>query len=197
LTESDSREKATLGWPFSLALNHLLERERWAREKLAPFAGEVVEVRGPPLPALRFTIMSDGRVKAGGTEPSLVVTLTPEVLAALARGRDHALRTIEVSGNAQLANEVMFLARYLRWDAEEDLSRLLGDVAAHRLAQLGRDFLAWQSDAAKRLAETAADYAADESRILLRKAELASFAGEVITLRDAIGRLEQRIRRLG
>jgi ubiquinone biosynthesis protein UbiJ len=197
LSEPESREKATLGWPFSLALNHLLEHERWAREKLVPFAGGVVEVRAPPLPALRFTITPDGRLQAGGAEPSLVVTLRPEILPALARGRDHALRTIEVSGNAQLANEVMFLARHLRWNVEEDLSRLLGDIAAHRLAQLGRDILAWQSDAAKRLAETAADYAADESRILLRRTELASFADELGQLRDAIGRLEQRIRRLG
>jgi ubiquinone biosynthesis protein UbiJ len=180
-----------------LALNHLLERERWAREKLAPFAGEVVEVRAPPLPALRFTITPDGRLQAGGAEPSLVVTLRPEILAALARGRDHALRAIEVSGNAQLGNEMMFLARYLRWDVEEDLSRLLGDVAAHRLARLGRYFLGWQADTAKRLAETAADYAADESRLLLRRTELVSFAGELAQFRDAIERLEQRIRRLG
>jgi ubiquinone biosynthesis accessory factor UbiJ len=197
LSEPNSREKATLGWPFSLALNHLLDRERWAREKLAAFADQVLEVRAPPLPALRFTISSDGRLQAGGVEPSLVVTLRPEIIPALARGSDHALRTIQVSGNAQLANEVMFLARHLRWDVEEDLSRLLGDVAAHRLAQAARDFLAWQADAAKRIAETAADYAGDESRVLLRRTQLASFAGEVTQLRDAIERLEQRIRRLG
>ncbi len=47
-------KKATLGWPFSLALNHLLEREPWARERLAPFAGRTVELRNPPFPALRL-----------------------------------------------------------------------------------------------------------------------------------------------
>lgn len=197
MSEPRAREKATLGWPFSLALNHLLGRERWAREKLVPFAGQTVEVRAPPFPALRFTIGPDGRLEPGSGEPSLVVTLRPEILPALVRGRDHALRAIDVSGDSRLANEVMLLARYLRWDVEEDLSRVVGDVAAHRLGQAGRDFLAWQADAAKRLAETAVDYAADETRLLVRSVELKSLAEEVARLRDAIERLEQRIRRLG
>ena len=74
-------DKATLGWPFSLALNHLLDAEPAARERLAPFAGECVELRAPPLPALTFTILPGGRLEAGGDAPALVVTLKPELLA--------------------------------------------------------------------------------------------------------------------
>jgi len=40
--------KATLGWPFCFALNYLLEVEPWARARLAPFVGEIVELRGAP-----------------------------------------------------------------------------------------------------------------------------------------------------
>jgi hypothetical protein len=47
--------------PVAAALNHLLESETWARERLAPFAGEALELRAPPLPALRFLIAADGR----------------------------------------------------------------------------------------------------------------------------------------
>jgi ubiquinone biosynthesis protein UbiJ len=38
----------------------------------------------------------------------------------------------------QLAAEVAWLADNLRWDIEEDLSRVLGDVPAHALAQAAR-----------------------------------------------------------
>ena len=31
--------------PFAAGLNHLLESESWARERLAPFAGETIELR--------------------------------------------------------------------------------------------------------------------------------------------------------
>ena len=194
-------DKATLGWPFSLALNHVLAASPEAMRRLAPFAGERVEVRAPPLPALTFTILPDGRLEAGGAGASLVVTLKPELLPALGKGEEHLMRAVEVSGNAQLAAEVMWLVRHLREAlpdiAEEDLSRLFGDVAAHRLAQGARDFMAWQADAARRLAGTFSDYATEETRMLVGRAEHDAFAAAVSRLRDAVERLEKRIAPLG
>jgi ubiquinone biosynthesis protein UbiJ len=190
-------DKATPGWPFSLALNHLLDAQPEAKQRLSPFAGQSVELRAPPLPALTFTILPGGKVEAGGAEPALVVTLKPELPAALAKGEDHAMRAIDVSGDERLAAEVGWLVRNLRWDAEEDLSRLMGDVVAHRLARGARDFLTWQADAVGRLAAAFADYATEESRILVARAEHASFAAGVSRLRDALERLEKRIGHLG
>src|SRR5688572_11506677 len=130
--------KATLGWPFSLALNHLLAAEDWARARLAPFAGASIEVRNPPFPALRFFILPDGTVQPGGGDPALIVTLGPAALVDLARGREHFIRSLEVAGEPTLAAEVRLLVQHLRWDVEEDLSRVLGDVVAHRIAEAGR-----------------------------------------------------------
>jgi ubiquinone biosynthesis protein UbiJ len=190
-------KKATLGWPFSLALNHLLEAEPWARARLAPFAGQTVELRNPPFPTLRFVILPGGTVEAGGADPALTVTLKPDALFNLARGPEHFLRSLEVSGDPKLASEIMALARHLRWDVEEDLSKLFGDVAAHRLADAGRAFAAWQVDAARRLAESLADYAVDEKRVLIARPEMESFADALARLRDAVERLEKRVQRLG
>jgi ubiquinone biosynthesis protein UbiJ len=189
--------KATLGWPFSLALNRLLAGEPWARERLAPFAGACVEVRNPPFPPLHFLLRADGTVEAGGGEPALVVTLGPHAMLDLVRGREHFMRAIEVTGDPALAAEVRLLARHLRWDAEEALSQVVGDVAAHRLADAARAFFAWQSDAARRLGESLVDYAVDEKRLLVAHPEMASFAAAVARLRDAVERLEKRVARLG
>jgi len=196
LKDARAVEKATPAVAFCFALNHVLRAQPWARERLAPFAGETVEVTAAPLPPLVFTIGPGGLLSAGGSRPSLVVNLKPQILAGLARGEEHALRSVEVSGNARLATEVMRLARRLRWDFEEDLSRLVGDVAAHRIAQAARAFAAWHADAAARLAAAAADYATDESGLLVRRAELDAHAGELLALRDAIERLDKRISRL-
>jgi len=195
--EPSRSKKATLGWPFSLALNHLLDDEPWARERLAPFAGQSVELRNPPFPALRFAILPDGRVEAGGENPALIVTLRPDALFNLARGPDYFARSLEVEGDERLAAEVMTLARHLRWDFEEDLARLFGDVAAHRLANAARAFADWQQDAARRLAESFADYAVEEKRFLIARPEMEEFAAAVAGLRDAVERLEKRIERLG
>jgi ubiquinone biosynthesis protein UbiJ len=190
-------KKATLGWPFSLVLNHLLDAEPWARERLARFAGKTVEVRNPPFPALRFIILPGGKLEAGGDDPALILTLKPDVLIALARGPEHFVRAVEVAGDASLASEVLALARHLRWDFEEDLSKVVGDVVAHRLANAFRDFAAWQADAARRLAESFADYVTEEKKLLIRRPELDAFAAQVALLRDAVERLEQRVRRHG
>jgi ubiquinone biosynthesis accessory factor UbiJ len=77
------------------------------------------------------------------------------------------------------------------------MSRLIGDVAAHRLAEAGRAFAAWHLDAAQRLIGALADYATDEKQLLARRGELDAFAESVAALRDSIARLDKRIARLG
>ena len=167
-----------------MALNRLLDAEPWARERLAPFAGETVELRNPPFPALRFTILPGGRLEASGEAPALVVTLS-------------LMRPAELAGDERLAAEVGVLLRHLRWDFEEDLSRLVGDVAAHRLAEAARAFAAWPAEAARRLGESLADYAVEEKRVLVARAELEEFRDALARLGEGLTRLEQRVRRLG
>lgn len=185
MSESSPRGKqATFGWPFSLALNRLLDAEPWARERLAPFAGQAVELRTGPFPSLRFTILPGGRLEAGGEAPALVVTWS-------------MTHPVELTGDEKLAAEVRLLLRHLRWDFEEDLSRLVGDVAAHRLAEGARALAAWPADAARRLGESLADYAVEEKRMLVGRAELEEFRAALARLDQALERLDERVRRLG
>jgi ubiquinone biosynthesis protein UbiJ len=185
--------------PFAAGLNVLLESEAWARERLAPFAGETVELRAPPLPGLRFSIAADGRLApaAAGAVPALVISAGPGALAAAVQGEEQLLRAMEVSGNARLASEMMFLFRHLRWDVEEDMAKVLGDVAAHRLAGFARGVAAWHAEAARRIAGSLVEYAAEEKRLLVRRDELAGLAAAQARLRDGLERLEKRIDRLG
>jgi ubiquinone biosynthesis protein UbiJ len=184
---------------FSAALNHLLRSAPWAQERLAPFAGEIVEVEAPPLPPLRLRILEGGLLEAAPREgeAALTIRLKPEAPAAWLRGKEHFLRAIEVSGNPKLADAAFELARELRWDYEEDLSRAIGDVAAHRLAGAARDFVAWNAETARRLGEAFADYAAEERKLVVGRAELDVHAQAIGRLRDGLERLEQRVKRLG
>jgi ubiquinone biosynthesis protein UbiJ len=197
LSDATSLPKATPAVAFCFVLNRLLAAEPWARERLAPFAGRSVELRAPPFPTLDVRIREGGTVEPGGAPPDLSMTFTPGILAALARGEEHLVRAVEVQGDAKLAAEILLLARHLRWDAEEELSRVLGDVAAHRLAEAGRAFAAWHLDAAQRLAAALADYAAEEKQILARRGDLEALGESVARLRDAVARLDKRIGRLG
>ncbi len=181
--------------PGILALNHLLEAEAWARDKLKPYAGQCVEFRNPPLPVLRLDIIDTGllRAAAADTAPSLIVTIGPAALPAMLRGEDALMREIGIEGNADLASAVQFLFRHLRWDVAEDLSKVFGDVVAERMVREGRRFLAWNREAAEKLAQNFAEYLIEEQPLLARPAEVRRFLADADQLRDDLARLEKRI----
>jgi ubiquinone biosynthesis protein UbiJ len=45
---------------------------------------------------------------------------------------------VRIAGDVQLAAEVQWLVDHVRWDLEEDLSRIIGDAPAHTAGQVVR-----------------------------------------------------------
>jgi ubiquinone biosynthesis protein UbiJ len=84
----------------------------------------------------------------------------------------------------------------VRWDLEEDLSRIVGDVVAHRLTQTGAALLAWHAVAASNLAQSLAEYWTEEQPLIASRAAVREFVEAVDALRDDAQRLEKRIERL-
>ena len=175
MSETRPKAKATPAVAFCFLLNQLLARESWARERLALHVGQSAELRPPLLPALRLVVAAGGRIEPGGAEPNATVTLDG------------------VAGAGALADELRFLQKNLRWDFEEELSRVMGDVAAERVGGTLRAFARWQVDAAQRLTATLADYATAESGALVHRGELARLAADIERLRAALDELERRL----
>ena len=184
--------------PGIFALNHLLEAEASARDKLKPYAGQCVEFRNPPLPVLRLVILDTGLLAAAAQDAvsNLVVTIGSGALPAFVRGEDALMREIGIEGNADLASTVQYLFRHLRWDIEEDLSKIFGDVIAHRMVEQGQRFAAWNREAAEKLAQNLAEYWIEEQPLLARPADVRQFLANVDQLRDDLARIEKRIEAL-
>jgi ubiquinone biosynthesis protein UbiJ len=177
-----SDAKATPAVAFCFFANHVLDGAAWARARLARFAGRTLEFRAPLLPTVLVTITPQGRLEAGGAEPpAAIVFLGPKTTA---------------SGEPELAAELEELSQTLRWDVEEDLSRVMGDVLARRAVQAGAALRRWQSEAAGRLSEALGAYAVDEARMVVRRPDLAAFAESIERLSRALGELEERVARL-
>jgi len=179
-------------------LNHLLAQQPWAAERLKAFAGQCAEFRCPPFPDLRFAILESGLVEEASADAvsALVVKLKPSALPLVLVRDEAALKQIELEGSAELAAAVQQLFRQLAWDIEDDLSRVFPDIVAHRLAEGGRAFAAWQGEAATRLAQNLAEYLTEEQPLLARPADLDKFLREADALREDAARLEKRIERL-
>lgn len=185
-----------LGQTTAFGLNHLLDQHLWARERLRPHAGQVIEFRAPLMPPVRLQVDESGHVgPAEAGESDLVVTAKPGILPFLIRRGPDTSQAFDFTGRADLADTLRDLLRHLDWDAEEDLSRLVGDVAAHRMVSAGRDFVAWQREAAERLAQNFAEYISEEKPLLMSRAHLESLARQNAELLEALERLEQRVQR--
>ena len=176
------------------SINHLLHGSPWAREALIPHAGKTACFEILPL-ALSLTVLPSGEVSAapGGATASVTLRLTPGLLLRLAARDDNAWREVEVIGDSDFAVAINQLVRQLRWDVEEDLSRLFGDIGAHRLVQTGRSFQRWGQQTARHVGRSMADYWTEEDPLIASAAELAAFYQAVDRARDDVARLEKRM----
>lgn len=179
------------------AINHVLSNAQWAQKALREHAGKRARLSISGLET-SFTIEENGMVKAAGAEAQPDVTIQMPILDALrlAHGDPSARQAAKVEGDSRLAADIWRLAAELKWDVEEDLSRLTGDIVAHRLVSTARSFNAWIRDSALRVESAYGEYATEEAKLLPPRAEVDHWLRDVDTLRDDVERLEQRIARL-
>jgi ubiquinone biosynthesis protein UbiJ len=126
-----------------LFLNHVLMQEKEAQNRLLRKKGSVVHLRWGVF-ALDLVITPAGLVDRAqpAAKPDLLLAVAVEspgvVLQSVLAGK---APPVKIEGDVQLAAELGWLADNLRWDVEEDLSRLIGDVPAHTLATAARQVL--------------------------------------------------------
>ena len=183
--------------PATRALNHVLRSAPLAMERLRRHAGRTAAFHIGPV-TLAFTVQTNGEVTAAlpTVARDLTVRLSPFLLPRLAAREEAAYREIEMQGDMELAHEISFLARHLTWDVEEDLSKVVGDIAAHRIAGAARGVARWTRETGLRAAQGAAEYWTEESPLIASRVKVESFVQEVSELRDAADRLEKRLERL-
>lgn len=183
---------------FVAAVNHVLARTQWARERLQAHAGSQFRIDARPA-LIEAGIADDGLLSVPTPERQPDVTLSlplAQAPAMLDGGLDSLMSHVRIEGDAELAEALGFVFRNLEWDAEEDLSRIVGDAPAHRIAGALRALHASQRRALEGISGNLAEYLAHEAGVLVPQAEQALFAQEVAQMRDAIARLDKRISRL-
>lgn len=176
------------------AINRLLRANTWALEKLVPHAGKTALLRCPPF-ELRYTVLDTGEVSAAvrDTAPDVTIAVTPGALLRLAARDESAWNAAQVSGDVDFAAAIDYVRRNLEWDYEEDLSRVFGDVAAHRLGAAVRELDRWGRAAALNLGQAFAEYSVYERPLLASRRAVEEFNREVDEVRDHAARLEKRI----
>lgn len=175
--------------------NHLLNQQPAVRAELAVHAGRRIGIVLPPL-TVRGVINDQGWLAACAGEPEATIRLSHAAALAAVSGRDPALRDVVLEGDAELGSAVGRLLARLRWDAGEDLSRVMGDVAANRLQGVARASLGFKGEIAWRLLENWIEHLREEAPLLASRQAVGRYVGAVDSLRDDVARSEKRLQRL-
>ncbi|MFZ4535211.1 ubiquinone biosynthesis accessory factor UbiJ [Propionivibrio sp.] len=175
-------------------LNHLLEGEEWALKRLKVSAGQTARLELSAL-SLALEITSDGLfILCDKNVPATVtITLPADTPMRALTDRLSIFTAARISGSAELAENLGFVFRNLRWDVENDLSQLMGDIAARRLVAGGKQIAIWHQQLARNLALNLAEYFTEESQAIARHQEVSNFCKDIGSLQEEMARLEKRV----
>jgi ubiquinone biosynthesis protein UbiJ len=188
--------------PLAGVLNRNIRTTTPARELCAKLAGTVVAIRVRDTALAAWFVIGEESlelVMECEAEPDVVISGSLLTLARMAgeSGMD-ALRdgSLELTGDAHAAERFQRLMAYVKPDLEEELSGVVGDIAARRIGDIARGIRDWTRDARSTMGANIREYLQEESRDLPSRYEVDHFAERVGTLRDDVERLEARLDRL-
>lgn len=147
-----------------------------------------------PLAPAALTIQHDGSVAPAEPDVQADAILTPDPLAWLIAAP--AARFVARGTDAALAQELAEILGNLRWDVEEDLSRVVGDIAAHKLVSTATDVLDWHQRAAETIARSWVAHWQEDNLLLAQPGAVRAFFDEVGELHGRVEQLEQKIKQL-
>jgi len=183
--------------PVAAVINHLLAQEPWAQGRLAAHRGKTACIDAGVV-SLLLHVGADGLLEnaAADAVPTVTIRVKLSDVPLILANRERAVSYVKIEGDADFANTISQLSQSLRWDAEEDLSKLVGDIAATRLVSGVKATLAAAQVAQQQLAENVAEYFLEEQPMLIRPHVMQEFSSEVVKLRDDLERLSKRIAKM-
>ena len=151
-------------------MNHLLAQQEGVRQRLAEHAGQRFRVELPPL-GVSAVVLADGFAGQTDGEPEARVRLSSSLLVKRLTGGEPGAGDVQLDGDAELGLALARILADLRWDAVEDLSRVVGDVAAYRAERWLRGALGVKGEVARRLASAYAEHLKEETPLLCKRTQ--------------------------
>ena len=179
---------------LAAGINHLLQQDPDERSRLLPHAGKIARIDSK-VAEIRLAVEADGFLGPANrdAQPSVSIFINAADLPLLIQDRTRAFSRVRIEGDAEFANALSQLITNLRWDPEEDLAKIFGDVAAVRMAALIRSGSNAAQHLHKSFVENMAEYLLEENPTLVRQQSMRDFGEAVSELRDDVERLAKRI----
>jgi ubiquinone biosynthesis protein UbiJ len=178
-------------------LQHLTNQNAWSRPHLQPFAGKTVSFDFV-LTKANLLILEDGSLALGGetASPEANIHLPPSLALRIMSGDEHAKMLIKIDGDTHLATELSKVLQLMRWDTEEDLSKVVGDIGAYKIVEVSKKAFASMKQQSINAAEMLSEYWQEEKPMLAKKRHVEKFIAEVDILKNDVARFEKRMQKL-
>ena len=177
-------------------LQHITNQNNWVRPYLMPFASKTVQFDFVLLKA-NLLILEDGSLSLAGETAVVDATVhIPPSLALRLLAKDEAAKMfIKIDGDTHLATEFSKVLQNMRWDIEEDLSHMTGDIAAFKIGEFSKKTFAEMRQQSINAAEMLSEFWQEEKPILAKKRYVEQFNADVDTLKSDVARLEKRLQK--
>lgn len=178
-------------------LQHICNQNEWSRPHLMPFSGKVITFDFVLLKT-NLIVLEDGSLAlAGETAQADATVHIPPSLAMRLMAKDEAAKTfIKVDGDTHLAAELSKVLQHMRWDIEDDLSKVVGDIGAVKIGELSQKAFNEIRQKSVNAAEMLSEYWQEEQPLLAKKRHVEQFNADVDTLKSDVARFEKRIEKL-
>ena len=178
-------------------LQHLIAQNSWAKAHLMPFAGNTIAFDFAIIKA-NLIILEDGSLALGGetAHPEASIYAPPSLMLRMLAKDEAAKMDFKITGDTHLATEIAKILQNIRWDVEDDLSKIVGDIPATKIAEFGRETAQTVKDTSTNLAQMLSEYLQEEQPMLAKKRHIEQFNADVDALRNDVARFEKRLAKL-
>lgn len=195
---------ALLAGLLEAGINRVLALDAGSTARLERLEGKLLQLDLEGIGISLFFTFGFGAVRVGlrgERAPDAVVNGSPAALFAMVAPQeisDWGLpgSGVRIQGDANLARDLGKLFQGLNPEWESHLAGMFGDTLGHQLAAGMRDGAQALRQAARDTADMAVTFFRDESGLLVTVEDMREFTGAVDRLRDAVDRLEARVKRL-
>ncbi len=175
-------------------LQHLTNQNAWSRQHLQPYAGKAV-CFDFVLTKANLLILEDGSLALAGEtiSPEASIHLPPSLALRIMSGDETAKMLIKIDGDTHFATELSKVLQHMHWDFEEDLSKVVGDIAAFKIGEVSKKTFAGIKQQSINAAEMLSEYWQEEKPMLAKKRHVEQFNTDVDALRSDVARFEKRL----
>ncbi len=178
-------------------LQHITQQNSWSRPYLTLFSGKVLQFDFSLFKA-HLIILEDGSLSLAVDTAiaDAIIHLPPSLVMRLLARDEAAKMQIKIDGDSHLATEFSKVLQQMRWDYEEDLSHLMGDMTANKVVAGGQKIAQEAKKQTVNLAEMLSEYWQEEKPVIAKKWQVEQFVQEIDSLKSDMARFEKKLQKI-